>query len=796
MSFLVQLPDFAVVSTEAATIAALKLSLPRHAADTRVLAGRTTSYDGGEGQFVWTTDTTTANDDAIVVVPTNFPGGVRTGCWKRVGTDELNVKWYGAPTNGADAGPTLTTVVTAAAGRHIVLPPGTYTLSTVRALNHLGVWVFRPGAKLHCTLNGIDFFGNIDADKYREIIDRTAPYTPRLGFAQSNLTTAPELSVCWFGADPTYLDPSQTVQIAAKAAIDTPAIQRALDQFAGVTATTPNGKQARPGSILFPNGTYYVNGTCYYNTAGYMPLRLRGENQQGLSATGMTAMVWVGANDGTMFRLQGLNDLRIEHILFSGGSQEAFALDGAVTAGAGTGAKWLLHIDILSTHSVIYDCGFAGVPTRNLANNADHPDSAHIALGDASGSGAQADDLIIEKCQFGAGGSNVRFIDTNNCLNVTLNDNQYGYGRTNIALAVGLNGGTTRVNGGLVGGVYRKFIEAGFNTYMKGLRAEMDRFGSTMAVKIVDQSSLATPGNTFSMEQCQWFMTGPLDGKIMRYEGNLTLIGNKFVNRSGTAPVYVVVGPTTQEPGVVGPQNASVFSRQNFYCGLPSTLETAPFLDGSDNPISFGLFGGYYRSNQTWPLGVNIDSALDTTATTDDFNVTRALRAFRAYRGANIALQPAYPESTFANFKWRRYGEEAVSYSEVELPYTYFQTAALFYDAELFRLQPGDKLIDIVAHVQTAFGGTAGTLTFRIGAGAVNDDGLLVDFNAAATGYRGHNNDAHLGTKINRANAVQGGYTPDMDALTKVYARLTSSSGNLSGLNAGVLRVKFAILRR
>ena len=760
-----------------------------------LLLGRSAQYDGGEGQFVWTSDTTTADDDGTVIVPT-VAGWFRTGCWKRLPARGVSVKWFGAPSNGSDAGPAFTLAVTAAANRDIVIPAGTYTLSSSRVLGHKGAWVFEGGAKIRTMTGGVDFFGEIQADKYQEIFDRTGTHTPRLGYNYSNLTTAPELSVCWFGADPTYIDPAQTSQIATKAAIDTPAIQRTLDQFAGATATTPNGKQARPGCVLFPNGTYYVNATCYYNAAGYMPLRLRGENQQGLSATGMTAVVWAGADNGTMLRLQGLNDLRIEHILFSGGSKETYALDGAVTAGAGTGAKWLLHIDILSTHSIIYDCGFAAVPTRNLANSADHPDSAHIALGDAVGSGAQADDLVIEKCQFGAGGSCVRFIDTNNCLNVTLNDNQYGYGRTNIALAVGLNSGTTRVNGGLVGGVYRKFIEAGFSTYIKGLRAEMDRFGSTMAVKIVDQSSLATPGNTFSMEQCQWFMTGPLDGKIMRYEGNLTLIGNKFVNRSGTSPVYVVVGPTTQEPGVVGSQNSSVFSRQNFYCGMPSTLDTAPFLDGSDNPISFGLFGGFYRSNQTWPLGVNIDSALDTTGTTDDFNVSRALRAFKAYRTGNIALQPAYPESTFANFKWRRYGEEAVSYSEVELPYTYFQTAALFYDAELFRLQPGDKLMDIVAHVQTAFGGTAGTLTFRIGAGAVNDDGLLVDFNAAATGYRGHNNDAHLGTKINRANAVQGGYTPDMDALTKVYARLTSSSGNLSGLNAGVLRVKFAILRR
>ena len=77
-----------------------------------VLAGRLAHFDGGEGQFIWTTDTTTANDDVTVVVPT-VGGWVRNGCWKRVGADvELRPEWWGVKPDDT-AGGTQTANVTA-----------------------------------------------------------------------------------------------------------------------------------------------------------------------------------------------------------------------------------------------------------------------------------------------------------------------------------------------------------------------------------------------------------------------------------------------------------------------------------------------------------------------------------------------------------------------------------------------------------------------------------------------------------------------------------------------------------
>jgi hypothetical protein len=60
---------------------------------TTLLSGYYATNDGGGGHFVWTTDTTSVDDLGTVVVPASTP---RTGCWKRIFADELNVKWFGA----------------------------------------------------------------------------------------------------------------------------------------------------------------------------------------------------------------------------------------------------------------------------------------------------------------------------------------------------------------------------------------------------------------------------------------------------------------------------------------------------------------------------------------------------------------------------------------------------------------------------------------------------------------------------------------------------------------------------
>jgi hypothetical protein len=82
--------------------------------------------DGGGGVFGWSSDTDTADDVGRVVVPTAVP---RTGCWKRVETPVLDVRWFGARGDGRsdDLAAIQQAVTIASAGGGIVyLPPGRY----------------------------------------------------------------------------------------------------------------------------------------------------------------------------------------------------------------------------------------------------------------------------------------------------------------------------------------------------------------------------------------------------------------------------------------------------------------------------------------------------------------------------------------------------------------------------------------------------------------------------------------------------------------------------------------------
>src|SRR5262245_15485023 len=58
-----------------------------------VVLGYTTIADGGGGLFVWDEDTASADNRGTVIVPAITP---RTGCWKRLFSGPMSVKWFGA----------------------------------------------------------------------------------------------------------------------------------------------------------------------------------------------------------------------------------------------------------------------------------------------------------------------------------------------------------------------------------------------------------------------------------------------------------------------------------------------------------------------------------------------------------------------------------------------------------------------------------------------------------------------------------------------------------------------------
>jgi hypothetical protein len=82
--------------------------------------GNATVGDGGAGIFRWTSDTTTADNNGTVIVPSASP---RTGCWKRLFTGPVNVQWFGT----TDAAIRAAVAALPSGGGAVYLPSGTYT---------------------------------------------------------------------------------------------------------------------------------------------------------------------------------------------------------------------------------------------------------------------------------------------------------------------------------------------------------------------------------------------------------------------------------------------------------------------------------------------------------------------------------------------------------------------------------------------------------------------------------------------------------------------------------------------
>lgn len=112
-----------------------------------------------------------------------------------------------------------------------------------------------------------------------------------------------------------------------------------------------------------------------------------------------------------------------------------------------------------------------------------------------------------------------------------------------------------------------------------------------------------------------------------------------------------------------------------------------------------------------------------------------------------------------------------------------WSAAALTKDITLATLPAKAVLCGIFADTTQAYAGVAGTIALTVGISAGGAE-LVVSHDVKSGVVTKGLADADLGTSINRANAVQAGLTKFSGTQT-ISARITSGSGNLSGLNAG-----------
>ena len=122
---------------------------------------------------------------------------------------------------------------------------------------------------------------------------------------------------------------------------------------------------------------------------------------------------------------------------------------------------------------------------------------------------------------------------------------------------------------------------------------------------------------------------------------------------------------------------------------------------------------------------------------------------------------------------------------KVTADYTAFSAAALTADLVIATLPAKMKLCSIVCDVTTKFiGGAISAATMIVGH-ATNNNGLIVGFDIFTAAVTKGLADADLGTDINRASAIQGGYTGSWTATTPVSVRVTTVTANTNALTQG-----------
>lgn len=342
-----------------------------------------------------------------------------------------------------------------------------------------------------------------------------------------------------------------------------------------------------------------------------------------------------------------------------------------------------------------------------------------------------------------------------------------------------------------IGGTKRGIsIEAGSGTYQFdhpnfGNITESEIFhsgGGSLLVSSAECESNAnhrflTGGGTrlsAVLENNSWQCTTPADNYGIDYTGNLVLLSNEFYNFGGG--VFKVRSGDLTGYGGQSVFNASrVTSIGNYYDN--ASYNTGIFYDGSNNCANVGDTATLNLHNRLVSIG---DYGLSGLIAPIHGQI-RILSASASTEFADAAL--THDATGYGN----------VTYHSYIIPYTAFQTAGLTKDLRTIGLQPRTQVVSVYADTTTAFAGTAGTLNLRVGTTAGGSQ-LIVDHDVKSSTVTKGLLDADLGTNINRAGAIQGGYIPSWGG-GDVYVRLTSGSGNLSGLTNGSVKIYVGVRR-
>jgi hypothetical protein len=215
-------------------------------------------------------------------------------------------------------------------------------------------------------------------------------------------------------------------------------------------------------------------------------------------------------------------------------------------------------------------------------------------------------------------------------------------------------------------------------------------------------------------------------------------------------------------------------------------------IAGSIGPnirISNNVFFDSHGASPTSGPGIQLGTGTPSTVLAFG-NYESAMRAPYFNPGTFVRgmdLPMAWPQSG-TGITWQSFGELRRSTVKVSVGHTAFQAAALTATVNLMQLNPGTRVVAVIADTTTAYAGPAGTLTLEVGNSQPTDPNLyLLAHDVKTAAVVNGLADANLGVGLARASAVQGGELNATNWAGSAFftATLTSGAGNLSGLTQG-----------
>jgi hypothetical protein len=360
----------------------------------------------------------------------------------------------------------------------------------------------------------------------------------------------------------------------------------------------------------------------------------------------------------------------------------------------------------------------------------------------------------------------MRFIQAGNVKNHNI-DKLVSSG-CNFMLAFEGSSGMVRVARAIGSSTVADFMFSGTANFEVNSFETEDTVGSRLMIGVVPTAgSVVFNGG-------QWDGVAPADDTVIKYAGALSLRGmiiSDFRNATSVPRIEIVqlFDPVHDRPG-------SIFSTGNYF---QHATNFTPVFYQSGNPINY----------RQYPINsVGIPNLFSFGDYGDNGNLQPVFGQMAAMWAAPTI------DGLSSGVVLGRIGQLQRTVSSVTIPYTAFQTGATTINLTALGIPPNMRVVGALANITTAFAGPAGTLNLRVGTTSGGQE-LLLDGDVKTAPIVLGDADAELGTCLARATAVQGGCTLPSLAAGSMFVRLTSGSGNLSGLTAGSVSLSLVLER-